>query len=109
VFRLINLEATSPDLYFRDSKRLALFNLGTLTFLAYSFRDSKSFALLILRPTFLAYSFRDSNFFALINLESLTVMDSYFRESKFFALFNLETLTVLFYSFRDSKIFALLI
>jgi len=74
--------------YFRESKIFALFNIESLTVLAYSFTDSKCFALLIYRLTDLAYSFRDS---------------------KCIALFNLETLTVLVYSCRDSKCFALLI
>jgi len=43
-----------------------LINLETLTILAYTFRDSEDFALLIKRLTFVAYYFKASKCYALL-------------------------------------------
>jgi len=51
--------------FFRDPKSFALFNLETLTVLAYSFGDSKCFDLFFRDSNFPDYSFRDSKGFAL--------------------------------------------
>jgi len=59
-------DSNCPGLFLIDSKIFALFNLETLTDMAYPFRESKSFALLNLETlTVLAYSFRISKSFAL--------------------------------------------
>jgi len=77
--------------------------------LAYSFRDSKNFALFNIGTIlFLPYSFTDSKIFALFNLGTLNVLAYYFRVSKIFALFNLETNYPGVY-FRGSNGFSLLI
>jgi len=65
VFRLINLE-TRPSLYLYRHLEFRIINLETLTVLAYFFRDSKSFALLIKASISPGLFLRDSKSFALL-------------------------------------------